>query len=392
MSTFAIPNERKGGTNAEIAQLVEHNLAKVGVASSSLVFRSAETCNQASLFFLQRRDMSKSIILAVALLIAGTMTSCAENEDQGQPVWPYIPVKPEEEVQMITPTTELAEQDADIAGLQYYPGMQINVKSTDFFNKRLEEVANAGFKYVELKFKYAYGFEKKTDAELKSTFAEMQRKITDKGLTVWSIHLPYEDKTWTNIGGAENIRKQSVDYILRVLGILHETFPGCKNYVLHASKGVLSPRSESVAQARKSLEEMIPVANSYGVRFCVENLVGSLCPNPEEKGAVLDGIENVYSTFDIGHANCTGHDVAEFLAWEGTRLGTLHIHDTIFNSGNDTHMLVGQGNISKWGEVYRTLLTVNRYRGVFMFEPTDDQSANDVMATYQIILNAYNQL
>ena len=27
-------------TDAEIAQLVEHNLAKVGVASSSLVFRS----------------------------------------------------------------------------------------------------------------------------------------------------------------------------------------------------------------------------------------------------------------------------------------------------------------------------------------------------------------
>ncbi len=36
----------KGGAvqkhNAEIAQLVEHNLAKVGVASSSLVFRSNE--------------------------------------------------------------------------------------------------------------------------------------------------------------------------------------------------------------------------------------------------------------------------------------------------------------------------------------------------------------
>ena len=38
--TFAIPIQ---GTNtAEIAQLVEHNLAKVGVASSSLVFRSKE--------------------------------------------------------------------------------------------------------------------------------------------------------------------------------------------------------------------------------------------------------------------------------------------------------------------------------------------------------------
>ena len=38
LRNFAIPNDNKG--NAEIAQLVEHNLAKVGVASSSLVFRS----------------------------------------------------------------------------------------------------------------------------------------------------------------------------------------------------------------------------------------------------------------------------------------------------------------------------------------------------------------
>ena len=39
--------------NAEIAQLVEHNLAKVGVASSSLVFRSknimADTINNESI-------------------------------------------------------------------------------------------------------------------------------------------------------------------------------------------------------------------------------------------------------------------------------------------------------------------------------------------------------
>ena len=39
LRTFAIPN----GKTAEVAQLVEHNLAKVGVASSSLVFRSKTT-------------------------------------------------------------------------------------------------------------------------------------------------------------------------------------------------------------------------------------------------------------------------------------------------------------------------------------------------------------
>ncbi len=35
---------------AEIAQLVEHNLAKVGVASSSLVFRSQEVVRNGNLF------------------------------------------------------------------------------------------------------------------------------------------------------------------------------------------------------------------------------------------------------------------------------------------------------------------------------------------------------
>ena len=47
MCTFAIPFEGY----AEIAQLVEHNLAKVGVASSSLVFRSKRVSRNADLNF-----------------------------------------------------------------------------------------------------------------------------------------------------------------------------------------------------------------------------------------------------------------------------------------------------------------------------------------------------
>ena len=40
MRIFAPRLRENAPRNAEIAQLVEHNLAKVGVASSSLVFRS----------------------------------------------------------------------------------------------------------------------------------------------------------------------------------------------------------------------------------------------------------------------------------------------------------------------------------------------------------------
>ena len=49
MPIFAIPNIRNV-VYAEIAQLVEHNLAKVGVASSSLVFRSREVIRNDGLF------------------------------------------------------------------------------------------------------------------------------------------------------------------------------------------------------------------------------------------------------------------------------------------------------------------------------------------------------
>ena len=46
-ATFALAKTKKG--NAEVAQLVEHNLAKVRVAGSSPVFRSAS--KKALLFF-----------------------------------------------------------------------------------------------------------------------------------------------------------------------------------------------------------------------------------------------------------------------------------------------------------------------------------------------------
>ena len=47
--------------NAEIAQLVEHNLAKVGVASSSLVFRSKPRQHDAVFFCYMHISVLKKI-------------------------------------------------------------------------------------------------------------------------------------------------------------------------------------------------------------------------------------------------------------------------------------------------------------------------------------------
>ena len=73
------------------------------------------------------------------------------------------------------------------------------------------------------------------------------------------------------------------------------------------------------------------------------------------------------------------------------------MHDTIYGSGNDDHQLVGNGDIATknrpWGEVYKTLLEKNRYRGVFMFEPKDNQAAAEVMRRYyDVVLESYNTL
>jgi sugar phosphate isomerase/epimerase len=238
----------------------------------------------------------------------------------------------------------------------------------------------------------ARGLAQMSDEEAIDLLTTKRNQAAAAGLTVWSMHLPFEDTVWTNIGGEESIRRQSVDNIMRVLTLCNKAIPECKNYVLHCSKGTLTPRSESVAQARKSLAEMIPAAKQMGVRLCVENLVGSLCPTIEEMGATIDGVEDAWVTYDIGHANCVGQDVIEFLKWIGPRLGTVHMHDTMFGSRIDDHRIVGQGDVNRWGEVYRTLLKDNRYRGVFMFELGGNDPV-EVMRTYnEIILKQYNEL
>ena len=292
---------------------------------------------------------------------------------------------------MITPTTEVAPEGAKVEGLRYYPGISIGIKMENYADY-LAEIAAAGFKYIEISIAHKSGLAEMTDEQVVELLTLKRDQATAVGLTVWSMHLPFENKVWTNIAGEEEIRRQSVDNIMRVLHLCNQAIPECKNYVLHCSKGTLEPRSESVAQARKSLSEMLPEAKAMGVRLCVENLVGSLCFSIEEMSATIDGFEDAWVTYDIGHANCVGIDVVQFLKVIGPRLGTVHMHDTMFASRVDDHRVVGQGDVNRWGEVYKTLLEDNRYRGVFMFELGGKNPA-EVMATYNdIILKQYSEL
>lgn len=335
------------------------------------------------------------------LLLALAAISCGEPEPSG-PNWGPTPTPTptptpdptpdtpaEIVVRNIEPTTELGTKGENVDGLRFYPGISINIASSKWA-ANLTEIANAGFKYIEITINHSYGIKDMTDDAALAIFAEKLNQVKANGLTVWSIHLPFEDANWTHIAGKETVRVQSVANIMRVLRLCVQGFPECKNYVLHPSKGVLSPRSESVNQARKSLKEMIPEAKQLGVRLCVENLVGSLCYSIEEMENTITGIDDAWVTYDIGHANCKGIDVVKFLEAIGPRLGTVHMHDTVTGSGNDTHDYLGvpQPGINKWEDVYRTMLEDNRYRGVFLFE-LSGKSANTVMNSYKKLVADY---
>ena len=65
--------------NAEIAQLVEHNLAKVGVASSSLVFRSNSKIAVEALLLLKNAQVAE-------LVDAHVSGACVERHAGSSPV------------------------------------------------------------------------------------------------------------------------------------------------------------------------------------------------------------------------------------------------------------------------------------------------------------------
>ena len=74
LRTFAIPNENNTFETkkpAEVAQLVEHNLAKVGVASSSLVFRSKKQVSSNADFRFENNTRRGTIIFRSSITMVG---------------------------------------------------------------------------------------------------------------------------------------------------------------------------------------------------------------------------------------------------------------------------------------------------------------------------------
>jgi sugar phosphate isomerase/epimerase len=133
--------------------------------------------------------------------------------------------------------------------------------------------------------------------------------------------------------------------------------------------GYLSPVGKMMPdrawrQQKEALERIGRVAAEHGVLACLENMIAVkefLCRMPEELVGMVDGIEGIGITIDLGHANTVGK-VQEFLPYL-SRASHLHVHD---NHGfSDEHLALGAGTIN-WSLVGSRI--ARDYSGVIVVE------------------------
>ena len=95
---------------------------------------------------------------------------------------------------------------------------------------------------------------------------------------------------------------------------------------------------------KDALREIGRCGIENGVLVCLENMPDIpdfLCRMPEELFGMIEGVEGIRATIDIGHANTVGK-VDGFLRYLGSA-GHVHLHDN--HGSSDEHLALGAGTI-----------------------------------------------
>ena len=254
----------------------------------------------------------------------------------------------------------------------------------------LDAIASAGFTCIELACDpHALG------PPTGQAAAQIGKQIEQRGLTVTTSHAPLGRHT----PGApqETWRKE----IVQLLGdyIRFAGDQGAKGIVIHTvpyqqlaqEHGELATLVEPMqTAARRSLDELAPVAGRAGVRILLENLPyqGDLPftyplitvqqlrrfiePYPQDQVALV---------VDVGHAWTMGIKPADEIAQAGDRLWGVHLQDVDGENPADNHWAPGEGGLD-WQAIGAALRAVD-YRGAWTFEVINsrrDESQADLAA------------
>jgi sugar phosphate isomerase/epimerase len=105
------------------------------------------------------------------------------------------------------------------------------------------------------------------------------------------------------------------------------------------------PRHFVIEQNVKSVRELLPTANDFGVGLMIENVPGEF-NSRTQLGEMLDVVPELGLHLDIGHCNLqvVSNTATDIIKAYGPRIKHVHIHD---NKGGyaDLHLPLGTGNL-----------------------------------------------
>lgn len=243
----------------------------------------------------------------------------------------------------------------------------------------LLEIAAHGFDCVEV-----YATRTHFDYHNPAAIADLQGWLADAGLELRSIHAPTaESFTGGRWGGSLSLASTDPDARAHAVKETEAALHVARRLpvpVLVAHLGIpRTQRSEgagdSRAAARRSIEELLRIAEPLGVRIAVEVIPNELSRAGSIVHFVEQDLDGAGICLDFGHAHLDG-DVVEAVETVSEHLIATHVHD---NRGrSDDHLLPFDGTIDWAG----TLLAVQKigYEGPFMFEIVPNGSTKETLA------------
>jgi sugar phosphate isomerase/epimerase len=248
----------------------------------------------------------------------------------------------------------------------------------------LRAIATAGFGNIEISSQPPHAA---TPLEGSETDA-FKALLTDCGLSVGTVHAPMRE----NVLGApeEGWRREKMAVMTQYLHFAAAI--GAKGLVIHPVPNpifVPDPQRPELHQiitdaTRRSLDELVPVAQAVGVRMLLENLPYH-CSYPflhmRELRPLVDPYpeDAVGLVVDTGHAWTSGDDPAAEIHIAGSRLWGTHLQDVDAQDPQDNHWVPGQGGLD-WEEIRQALDAV-AYSGLWTFEvivPRNDESPEEL--------------
>jgi sugar phosphate isomerase/epimerase len=237
---------------------------------------------------------------------------------------------------------------------------QYGVSTHLFHNQRLSrdhllEVAAHGFELVEV-----FATRSHFDYHNPAAVADLQQWLAEAGLELRSIHAPVAERfTGGRWSGTLSMASADPDARARAVGEAERALHIARRIavpVLVAHLGVprYQPRDPEIgpqdtrAAARRSVEELMRLAQPLGVRVALEVLpnelsrAGSLVHFVEEDVTAEETAADAGICLDFGHAHVDG-DVVEAIETVSEHLIATHVHD---NAGrSDDHLLPFDGTI-----------------------------------------------